>query len=203
VPGTGWGRALAADDVAVVTAAAGGLGTLIVQAARHAGATVVGLAGGPDKVAVVERLGADVAVDYAAEGWVDIVRERLAGAEPTLVLHGVGRELGRAAFELLGPGGRIVLFGWSSGTITPFTSADLAARGLSAWWSIGPAMMKRFGSLEPLERMALEEAAAGRWTPVVTRFPLTSECGTPDFPPSNTGSLQALGRSSRYRFDSD
>jgi NADPH2:quinone reductase len=164
--------ALTADDVVVVTAAAGGLGTLFVQAARHAGATVVGLAGGRDKVALVERLGADVAVDYGVEGWAETVRDRLGDISPTLVLDGVGGELGRGAFDLLGPGGRIVLFGWSSGTVTPFTSADLAARSLSASWSIGPTMMKRFGSLEPLERMALDEAAAGRWAPVVTRFPL-------------------------------
>ena len=61
--------ALTPDDVVVVTAAAGGLGTLFVQAARHLGATVVGLAGGPDKVARVEALGADVAVDYGQPGW--------------------------------------------------------------------------------------------------------------------------------------
>src|SRR5262249_54245864 len=122
--------ALAADDVVVVTAAAGGLGTLFVQAAHHAGATVVGLAGGSEKAALVERLGADVAVDYGAAGWPDTVRQRLGEAVPTLVLDGVGGDLGRGAFELLGPGGRIVMFGWSSGAVTPFTSADLAARGL-------------------------------------------------------------------------
>jgi NADPH2:quinone reductase len=165
--------ALAPDDVVVVTAAAGGLGTLFVQAARHRGATVVGLAGGPEKVARVTALGADVAVDYDQPDWVAEVRRQLS-AEPTLVLDGVGGELGRGAFELLGPGGRIVLFGWSSGTITPFTSADLAERSLSASWSIGPAMMRRWGSLEPLERRALADAAAGVWSPVVTRFPLVA-----------------------------
>jgi NADPH2:quinone reductase len=168
--------ALAPDDVVVVTAAAGGLGTLFVQAARHVGATVVGLAGGAEKVARVEALGADVAVDYSRPGWTDMVRQRLPD-EPTLVLDGVGGELGRAAFELLGPGGRIVLFGWSSGTVTPFTSADLAARSLSASWSIGPAMMRRWGSLEPLERRALADAASGVWSPVVTRFALADAAG--------------------------
>lgn len=167
--------ALAADDVVVVTAAAGGLGSLFVQAARHTGALVVGLAGGPSKVAVVEQLGADVAVDYELPGWAESVTEQLGGGGgkvPTVVLDGVGGELGRGAFDLLGPGGRIVLFGWSSGTVTPFTSADLASRGLRASWSTGPAMTKRFGSLEPLERMALAEAVAGRWHPLVSAFAL-------------------------------
>jgi NADPH2:quinone reductase len=168
--------ALAPDDVVVVTAAAGGLGTLFVQAARHRGAAVIGLAGGPDKVAHVAVLGADVAVDYDQPDWADEVRRQITAA-PSLVLDGVGGERGRGAFELLGPGGRIVLFGWSSGTVTPFTSADLAQRGLSASWSIGPAMMKRWGSLEPLERRALADAAAGVWSPVVTRFPLADAAG--------------------------
>jgi NADPH2:quinone reductase len=163
--------ALASDDVVVVTAAAGGLGTLFVQAARHLGATVVGLAGGPEKVARVEALGADVAVDYRQPEWEAKVRQQLT-VEPTLVLDGVGGDLGRGAFDLLGPRGRIVLFGWSSGSVTPFTSADLAERSLSASWSIGPAMMRRWGSLEPLERRALADAAAGVWSPVVTRFQL-------------------------------
>jgi NADPH2:quinone reductase len=163
---------LAAGDVVVVTGAAGGLGSLLVQSGHNAGATVVGLAGGRAKVEQVAALGADVAVDYDAPGWTDVARERLGGATATIVLDGVGGERGRGAFDLLGPGGRIVLFGYSSGDVTPFTSADLAARALSASWSIGPAMMRRFGSLEPLERMALGEAAAGRWRPVVTRFAL-------------------------------
>ena len=165
--------AIAPDDVVVVTAAAGGLGTLFVQAAAGIGATVVGLAGGAAKVARVRELGADVAVDYEVDGWPDVVREQLGDRSPTVVLDGVGGAAGRAAFELLGAGGRIILFGWSSGEITGFTSSDLAARGLSASWSIGPAMMKRFGGLEPLERMALDEAASGRLTPVVgQRFAL-------------------------------
>ena len=98
-------------DVVVITGAAGGLGTLLVQSGHHAGATVVGLAGGPAKVARVAALGADIAVDYDAPGWTDVVHEQLGGATATVVLDGVGGERGRGAFDLLGPGGRIVLFG--------------------------------------------------------------------------------------------
>jgi NADPH2:quinone reductase len=60
--------ALTADDVVLVTAAAGGLGSLLVQAARNAGATVVGVAGGPAKVQRVAELGPSAAVDYAVAG---------------------------------------------------------------------------------------------------------------------------------------
>jgi NADPH2:quinone reductase len=60
--------AITAQDTVLVTAAAGGIGTLLTQAALAAGAEVVGVAGGPEKVAHVRALGATVAVDYREAG---------------------------------------------------------------------------------------------------------------------------------------
>lgn len=60
---------LTAADVVLVTAAAGGIGSLLVRAACNVGATVVGLAGGPVKVDRVRQLGATAAVDYTAPDW--------------------------------------------------------------------------------------------------------------------------------------
>ncbi len=57
---------LTPDSLAIIPAAAGGLGTLLVQYAKQAGATVIGLAGGPEKVALTQANGADLAVDYTA-----------------------------------------------------------------------------------------------------------------------------------------
>jgi NADPH2:quinone reductase len=165
--------ALTAADVVVVTAAAGGLGCLLVQAGRRAGATVVGLAGGPTKVEQVAALGADVAVDYSLDGWADRVRGQLAERRATVVLDGVGGSLGRGAVDLLGPGGRIVLFGFASGEVTPITSSDLVARELSASWAIGPAAIERAGGIAVLEARAMAAAADGSLVPVVgRRFPL-------------------------------
>jgi NADPH2:quinone reductase len=164
---------LVADDVVLVTAAAGGLGALLVQAARGAGAAVVGLAGGPAKVARVLALGATAAVDYRAPGWPDAVRAALGDRRPTLLLDGVGGEAARAAFELLGPAGRVVLYGGSSGAPLALTTADLAARSLRATWALGPRMMDRPGGIRALEERALAEAAAGRLVPLVDEpFPL-------------------------------
>ncbi|WP_026874146.1 zinc-binding dehydrogenase [Jiangella gansuensis] len=165
--------ALTAGDVVVVTAAAGGLGSLFVQAARHAGAVVVGTAGGADKVARVRQLGATHAVDYRKGSWPDEVRAALGDREVSVVLDGVGGVLGRAAMDLLGVGGRLVMFGWSSGELLPFTSNDLVDRGLTATWAIGRRVVSRGpGALRELEARALAEAAAGRLVPVVHRFPL-------------------------------
>jgi NADPH2:quinone reductase len=116
--------AIEADDVVLVTAAAGGIGTLLVQAARNAGAVAVGVAGGRDKVERVRKLGV-AAVDYNEPGWDDRVREALDGREITVGLDGVGGELGRGALELIGPGGRLVMYGWSAGEMTRLSAADL------------------------------------------------------------------------------
>ncbi|MEW9531007.1 zinc-binding dehydrogenase [Microbispora sp. NPDC049125] len=163
---------LTADDVALVTSAAGGTGTLLVQAALNAGAAVVGVAGGPAKVERVRKSGAHIAVDYTAPDWPEEVRRELDGREVTVAFDGVGGEAGRAAMDLLGPGGRIVLFGFSSGEPTSFTSADLFRRGLSAVVALGPRIMNLPGGLRALEERSLAEAAAGRLVPAVQAFAL-------------------------------
>ena len=150
-------------DVVVVTAAAGGLGVLLVQAAVADGARVVGLAGGSAKVELVRGLGAHDAVDYLREGWIDLV------PEPTLVLDSVGGAVGRALYERLAPGGRLVRYGWSSGQENAYEDPERPVLEL-----LGPAIM---ASLPRLEREALDAASDGSRVPLVTRFPL-AEAGT-------------------------
>jgi|1186.fasta_scaffold200003_2 NADPH2:quinone reductase len=157
---------LTSDDVVLVTAAAGGLGGLFLQAARHAGAFSIGAAGGEHKVA---QLDADLAVDYSRPGWTEGLRDRRV----TVVLDGVGGELGRAALETLSPGGRIVLFGFASGKPTEITTGDLYRLGIRADAAVGPRMLNRPGGLRELETAALAAAAAGRLVPRVGRtYPL-------------------------------
>jgi NADPH2:quinone reductase len=159
--------ALTGDDVVLVLAAAGGLGSLFVQAGRNAGATVVGVAGGPEKVKRVRALGAEIAVDYAKPDWADQVRAVLGDRSVTVVLDGVGGDAGRAALELLGVGGRLVVFGWSAGEATAITTDDVL-RGITVT-GLGPRLLPR---LRELETRSLEELAAGRLVPAVDHFPL-------------------------------
>ncbi|GAA0961397.1 zinc-binding dehydrogenase [Actinocorallia libanotica] len=154
-----------AGDTVLITSAAGGVGTLLVQLAKAVGATVVGAAGGPAKTARVLANGADRAVDYTLPGW-----EKEAG-EVSVVFDGVGGEAGRTAFELLGPGGVHVVHGWAE-EITAFTSVDLRDRAVSAVYALGPRMARRPGGMRALQEEALAEAAAGRLVPTVTTFPL-------------------------------
>jgi NADPH2:quinone reductase len=166
------------DDVAVVTAAAGGLGGLLVPALKRAGAMVVGAVGSATKVPVVERLGADFVVDDSDPGWPDAVRRAVGDAGVTLALDGVGGEVGRGAFELVAPGGRVVLFGYSSGAAMPLDAGDLFARGVTVTAAVGARMMARPGGIRGLAEQAVGELAAGRMQPLVhPPFPLADAAG--------------------------
>jgi NADPH2:quinone reductase len=148
--------AITSDDTVLITAAAGGIGTLLVQAARNAGARVIAAAG-PGKAAV----------DYSRPGWADDL-----GAV-TLVLDGVGGAIGRAALETLAPGGRLLLFGYSSGEMTPLSAGDLFRYGITASAAIG----RRLTVTRELEERALAAAADGTLVPAVQRFPLSDAAG--------------------------
>ena len=149
---------LGAGDTVLIEAAAGGVGTLLVQIARHAGARVVALAGQPRKLAIARDLGADLTVDYSRDGWDKQVRD--AAGEVDVVFDGVGGDIGLAAFGLLAAGGRFCPFGMASGSFAPVTPE--LARAHQVTIRAGAA-----ASPEDLARTALAEAAAGRLRPII------------------------------------
>jgi NADPH2:quinone reductase len=154
--------AIRSGERVLVEAAAGGVGTLLVQLARSAGAEVVAAAGGERKLALARELGATVAVDYREPGWT----ERAGRVD--VVFDGVGGATGRAAFALLGRGGRMVSFGLASGEWATIDEAEAAARGVTLVRpGATPEQMRAF------TESVLERAAAGRVRPVIgQRFPL-------------------------------
>jgi NADPH2:quinone reductase len=156
----------AADDVALVTGAAGGIGTLLIQAIREVGGRVVAVATSEAKTVVARVLGADVVVDAAGD-WPAEVRAALDGRAVTLALDGVGGDLGRAAFELVAPGGRMVLYGYASGRSMPLSADDLYRTGVTVSAAIGPRLLQRPGGIQALAERALVELASGRLVPVV------------------------------------
>ena len=150
---------LRAGDVVLLPGAAGGLGILLTQAAVAAGAMVIGLAGGPAKTA---RVQADVVIDYLEPGWEGRV------PTATVLLDGTGGAIGRALFDRMSPGGRVVLFGWSSGKPFSFGVWDLFRLGVTVSCAIGARIATWPGGMRSLETAAL----ARPWVPVVTTFPL-------------------------------
>jgi NADPH2:quinone reductase len=151
----------------LVEAAAGGVGTLLVQLARAAGARVVAAAGGARKVELARDLGADVVVDYREPGWTERVREAVGRVD--VVFDGVGGAIGRSAFELLDRGGRMLSFGLASGQWADISDEAAADRGVTVVRGL-PATPEE---LRAFSESALAEAAAGRLRPVIgQRFPL-------------------------------
>jgi NADPH:quinone reductase len=117
-------------ETVLVEAAAGGVGSLLVQLAKLAGARVVAAAGGERKLAVARGLGADIAVDYGAPGWSAEVRSAVGGAAVDVVFDGVGGQIGRDAFDLLARGGRLCSFGMAAGSFTSVSEAEMSERGV-------------------------------------------------------------------------
>jgi NADPH2:quinone reductase len=155
--------AVQVGETVLVEAAAGGVGSLLVQLARNAGAHVVAAAGGERKLELARRLGVSIAVDYTRAAWTDPL------PPVDVVFDGVGGAIGRAAFELVRSGGRFCSFGLASGSFTVLRDGESDRRGITV---IRGAPLQP-AELVELSRAALAEAVAGRIRPVIgQRFPL-------------------------------
>ena len=100
------------SDSVLIQAAAGGVGSLLVQLAKIFGVkNVIALVGSQEKVCFVQSLGADVVIDSSAADWADRVREATDGRGADVVLEAASGEFGKQSYRLLAPFGRMVLFG--------------------------------------------------------------------------------------------
>ncbi len=108
---------VAARTVAI-TAAAGGVGSLLIQLARLDGArSIVGLAGSTDKLRAVRALGADQAISYRDGDWADGLRTALGGTGPDVVFDSIGGTVARTLVSGLATYGRFVSYGAASGQL--------------------------------------------------------------------------------------
>lgn len=114
-----------AGEVVLIHAAAGGVGTLAIQIARAAGATVFGTASTEAKCEVIRSLGA-TAVNYASGDWVAAFRADNGGRGADVILDGVGGDVFRASFfDALEPFGRMVVYGIASGTDVSVSNREI------------------------------------------------------------------------------
>ncbi len=107
-------------DVALVHAAAGGTGLLLVQMLARAGAKVIGTCSTPEKEALAREAGADRVVRYRDEDFVEATRAATEGRGVDVVYDSVGRTTFEGSLRCLRPRGLLVLFGQSSGPVPPF-----------------------------------------------------------------------------------
>ena len=115
-------------DTLLIHAAAGGVGTILVQWARHIGATVIAIVGSSEKAALVKELGADQVL-LADDDWVAAVKSATRGRGVNVVYDSVGQQTFLRSLDCLRPRGLMVSFGNASGPVAPVAPLELSNRG--------------------------------------------------------------------------
>ena len=110
-------------------AAAGGVGLIACQWAKHLGATIIGTAGSDEKVAMAKEAGATHCINYNTENFVDRVKEITDGAGVDVVYDSIGQDTYPASLDCLKPLGLFVTFGNASGPIKNFDVGSLGGKG--------------------------------------------------------------------------
>ena len=116
-------------DKALVHAAAGGTGALIVQMAKMLGATVYGTVGSEEKAAVAKQAGADETIIYTQEDFAAEVKRFTGGKGVDVIYDSVGASTFLKGLDLLRPRGTMALFGQSSGVVQPIDPNILNPKG--------------------------------------------------------------------------
>lgn len=116
-------------DTVLVHAAAGGVGSILVQWLKAIGATVIAHAGSAEKAAAAKALGADHALSCAMDELADRVRELTGGEGVRVSLDGVGAASWDASLKSLARRGLLVTYGNASGPVPPFSALDLSRAG--------------------------------------------------------------------------
>jgi len=116
-------------DTILFHAAAGGVGLIACQWAKHLGATVIGTVGSDEKAELAKAHGCDHPIVYTRDNFVEKVKEITGGKGVSAVYDSVGKDTFMASLDCLKPRGFMVLFGNSSGPVEPFAPGILVAKG--------------------------------------------------------------------------
>ncbi len=116
-------------DTILIHAAAGGVGLIACQWAKHLGATVIGTVGSDDKATLAAQNGCDHPIVYSRDNVVDRVKEITGGVGVPVAYDGVGKDTWDISLDCLRPRGLMVSFGNASGPVPPVSPAMLSAKG--------------------------------------------------------------------------
>lgn len=154
-----------AGEWVLVLAAAGGLGLVLVQLARGAGARVIGATRGQRKLDAVRAHGAEHVVDYGEPGWAEQVTEATGGRGPDVVFDGAGGTIGQQALQIVASGARFSAHGASSGGFAAVDPDEVRRRRITVK-GIEQAQLGADDGRRVTER-ALADAAADQIRPLI------------------------------------
>jgi NADPH2:quinone reductase len=143
-----------AGETVLVHAAAGGVGTIMVQWLKAIGATVIATVGTDEKAKAARAHGADHVIVYTREKFAERVRELTGGAGVPVVYDSVGKATFEGSLDSLRPMGLMVTFGNASGTVPPFDVGVLGRKG--SLYLSRPTVFSYVAKREDLERGAAE-----------------------------------------------
>jgi NADPH2:quinone reductase len=116
-------------DTILVHAAAGGVGLIMCQWAKHLGATVIGTVGNEQKAALARAHGCDHTILYTQEDFLERVLAITNGQKVQAVYDSVGKDTFERSLDCLAPLGMLALFGQSSGLVPPLDLGLLSSKG--------------------------------------------------------------------------
>ena len=122
-------RDLKPGQTILIHAAAGGVGSLLVQLAKIKGARVIGTASTAEKLATVKKLGADVTVNYTEGEWPEQILRATDGKGVDLLIEMVGGEVGAQNMRCLAKGGTMIVYGAASGQDFSVSALNLLGGG--------------------------------------------------------------------------
>ncbi|MBT3550484.1 MAG: quinone oxidoreductase [Rhodospirillaceae bacterium] len=120
---------VSAGDTILVHAAAGGVGTILCQWAKHLGATVIGTVGSDAKAEIAKAHGCDHAINYSTENFVERVREITGDAGVPVVYDSVGKDTFEGSLDCTSKFGYVISFGNASGPAPAVEPLTLMAKG--------------------------------------------------------------------------
>lgn len=124
-------KSLRAGQTVLIHAAAGGVGSLLVQLARLKGARVIGTASTPEKLETVKNLGADSAVNYSEANWTEQVLAATEGKGVDLLIEMVGGEIGSQNIRCLAVGATMIIYGSASAKDFQISAGGLMSKNLT------------------------------------------------------------------------
>lgn len=161
---------LKSGQTILIHAAAGGVGSLLVQLAKHKGAKVLGTASTTEKLEKIAGLGADVGINYTESDWTDEVLAATDGKGADLIIEMVGGDIGKQNLKCLATGGTMIVYGAASGEDFQISALSLLGRMQT---------VKGYNlNLETRENMAaftkelMTHIQANRLQVIVSEFPL-------------------------------